>query len=912
MGTTKYVYQFGRGEADGHAKQKELLGGKGANLAEMCRLGIPVPPGFTISTEACTYYYSNGKDQLVSILTDQVKAGVAFVEETMGTKFGDNERPCLLSVRSGARVSMPGMMDTVLNLGLNDQAVEGLSRQTNNPWMAWDSYRRFVQMYGDVVLDMKPTNKEDQDSFEEIIDEVKEARGIEKDTDLNIEDLKTLVTRFKKLVLDRTGVPFPENPEDQLWGAIMAVFGSWMNDRAIAYRAMNEIPGDWGTAVNVQAMVFGNMGDSSATGVAFTRDPATGENIFTGEYLINAQGEDVVAGIRTPQQITIEGSLRWAKLAHVDEDTRKREFPSLEETMPTVYNELNEIQQRLEEHYNDMQDLEFTIQEGKLWLLQTRTGKRTGAAMLRIAMEMLDEGAINEQTALLRQEPKKVDELLHDVFDPEAIARAEEIAKGLPASPGAATGQLVFFAEEADEWANQGKKVILARTETSPEDIQGMHAAQGILTTRGGMTSHAAVVARGMGKCCVSGAGTLHVDYHARTLNAGDKVFKEGDWVSLDGTQGKIYAGKVETRHPELSGDFGRLMDMTDKYARIKVRANADTPEDATVSQNFGAQGIGLCRTEHMFFEGERIWAIREMILADDLEGREKALAKLIPMQRGDFYSLFSIMKGKPVTVRLLDPPLHEFLPHEHEKQEEMAQRMNISLEKVHDKIESLAELNPMLGLRGCRLGNLYPEITTMQSRAILEAALDLKAEGQTIIPEIMIPLVGTKRELAQQREVIDTTAGKVFAERGDEVEYKVGSMIEVPRAALTANAIAEHADFFSFGTNDLTQMTWGYSRDDIQDFLPMYLKKGILDADPFQTIDTRGVGRLVETGTKLGREAHPGLKVGICGEHGGDPASIEFCDQIGLDYVSCSPYRIPIARLVSAQSAIKNAISVS
>ena len=910
MSVTQYVYRFGQGEAEGNAQQKELLGGKGANLAEMCRLGVPVPAGFTISTEACTHYYQKGREQLMHLLADQVKQGVAFVESQMGTLFGDNERPCLLSVRSGARVSMPGMMDTVLNLGLNDQAVEGLTRQTGNAWMAWDSYRRFVQMYADVVLGMKPTNKEDNDPFEEIIEEVKEQRGIERDTDLTLDDLKTLVSRFKQLVLDRTGEGFPEKPEDQLWGAILAVFGSWRNDRAKAYRALNDIPEEWGTAVNVQAMVFGNMGDDSATGVAFTRDPATGEDLFTGEYLINAQGEDVVAGTRTPQQITLEGSRRWAVLAQVDEETRAREFPSLEETMPEVYAELDEIQQQLEDHYSDMQDLEFTIQAGKLWLLQTRTGKRTGAAMLRIAMEMLDEGRIDERQALLRQEPKKMDELLHDVFNPDALAQAEQIGKGLPASPGAATGQLVFFAEDAAEWAAQGKRVILARTETSPEDIQGMNAAQGILTTRGGMTSHAAVVARGMGKCCISGAGGLIVNYRNRTLTAEGKTFNEGDWISLDGTQGKIYAGKIETRSPELSGYFGRLMDLSERYGRIQVRANADTPEDARVSLNFGAKGIGLCRTEHMFFAEERIWAIREMILAEDQEGRKRALNQLLPMQRSDFASLFEIMIDRPITIRLLDPPLHEFLPQEEEKQVEMAQRMNVPLERVQQKIASLAELNPMLGLRGCRLGNLYPEITIMQSRAIIEAALDLKAKGQTVIPEIMVPLVGTKRELAQQREIIDSTAEQVFAERGDEVEYKVGSMIEVPRAALSANAIAVHADFFSFGTNDLTQMTWGYSRDDIQDFLPIYLQKGILDADPFQTIDTRGVGKLIETGTQLGREAQPGLKVGICGEHGGDPASIEFCDQAGLDYVSCSPYRIPVARLVAAQSAIKQSVN--
>ena len=913
MAPIKYVYAFGDVHSEGTASQKELLGGKGANLAEMSRLGIPVPPGFTITTEACTHFYEKGKGTLIGMLTEQVEAGVRHIEQIMGTSFGDPAQPCLLSVRSGARVSMPGMMDTVLNLGLNDEVVEGLARKTDNPRMAWDSYRRFVQMYGDVVMDMKPASKEDHNPFEVIIEDLKAERGVALDTQLTVEDLKELVQRFKAAIQNITGQKFPTDPREQLWGAVLAVFNSWRNQRAVTYRALNGIPEEWGTAVNVQAMVFGNMGDSSATGVAFTRDPATGENQFMGEYLINAQGEDVVAGIRTPQQVTLVGSRHWAQLAGVTEADRAAHYPSLEEAMPEIYQQLYAFQQKLEAHYRDMQDLEFTIQEGKLWLLQTRNGKRTGAAMVKIAMDMLEEGSITAETALLRQEAGKMDELLHDVFDPEALAQATDIAKGLPASPGAATGQLVFFADDAAEWAEQGKSVILTRQETSPEDIQGMYASAGILTARGGMTSHAAVVARGMGKCCVSGAGALQIDYRARTLTVEGQVLKEGDWISINGSDGKVYAGKIATRHPELSGDFGQLMALTDRFARMQVRANADTPEDAQVALNFGATGIGLCRTEHMFFQAERVSAIREMILAEDLTGRQKALDKLLPMQRGDFEGIFAVMNGadRPTTIRLLDPPLHEFLPKEEAQQREMAANLGVSFEQVRQKVEDLSETNPMLGLRGCRVGNLYPEITAMQTRAIIEAALNVKANQDIeVVPEIMVPLVSEPEELRRQRETITETAEAVFAERGTRVAYKVGSMIEIPRAALVANELAEHADFFSFGTNDLTQLAYGFSRDDTEDFMPVYIKKGIMHKDPFQSLDRRGVGQLVKLGTELGRQTDVSLKIGICGEHGGDPSSIEFCNEMGLDYVSCSPYRIPIARLVAAQSQLQTELA--
>jgi len=905
---TKYVYTFGAGKAEGRATDKNLLGGKGANLAEMNHIGVPVPAGFTITTEVCTIYTNEGKDKTVALIKEQVEAGVKHIEKIMRLSFGDRENPLLVSVRSGARASMPGMMDTVLNLGLNDDAVVGLAKKSGNERFAWDSYRRFVQMYGDVVLGMKPENKDDIDPFEEIIEEVKKARGVENDVDLTVDDLKALVNRFKVAVKKVTGHDFPTDPWDQLWGAIGAVFGSWNNERAIVYRRMENIPAEWGTAVNVQAMVYGNMGDNSATGVAFTRDAATGENIFNGEYLINAQGEDVVAGIRTPQQITLEGSKRWAKLAGISEEDRKNKYPSLEEAMPEVYQQLCEVETRLENHYKDMQDLEFTIQDGRLWLLQTRTGKRTGAAMVNIAMDMLEEGMIDEKTAVLRVAPNRLDELLHPVFNTDALANASVVAKGLPASPGAATGRIVFFADEAQEWASRGEDVILVRIETSPEDLAGMDAAKGILTARGGMTSHAAVVARGMGKCCVSGAGSLKIDYKARTMITKGKTFKEGDWISLNGSTGEVIDGKVETKDPELSGNFGKLMNLCDKYTRMHVRTNADTPKDSVVARNFGARGIGLTRTEHMFFEGERIKAVREMILAENEEGRRKALAKLLPMQRSDFEGIFEAMDGLPVTIRLLDPPLHEFVPHEEANQKEMADEMGISVEEVKNKVESLSEFNPMLGHRGCRLGNTYPEITEMQVRAILEAALNCKARGIDAKPEIMVPLIGTKKELEMQTEIIRNTAEKVFAEKDQKIDYMVGTMIEIPRAALTADEIAEVAEFFSFGTNDLTQMTFGYSRDDAGKFLPIYIDKGILEVDPFQVLDQTGVGQLVEMGTQKGRSTRPNLKVGICGEHGGEPSSVKFCHKVGMNYVSCSPYRVPIARLAAAQAAIEDA----
>jgi len=905
---SKYVYTFGDGKAEGKASDKNLLGGKGANLAEMNLIGVPVPAGFTITTEVCTNYTNEGKEKTVTVIREQVEAGVKHIENIMGAKFGDRDNPLLVSVRSGARASMPGMMDTVLNLGLNDDAVAGLAKKSDNARFAWDSYRRFVQMYGDVVLGMKPESKEDIDPFEEIIEGIKESKGVENDTELTVEDLKDMVSQFKSAVKKVTGHDFPTNPWDQLWGAIAAVFGSWNNDRAIVYRRMEGIPGEWGTAVNVQAMVYGNMGDNSATGVAFTRDAGTGENIFNGEYLINAQGEDVVAGIRTPQQITLEGSKRWAKLATVSEEERRTKYPSLEEAMPVVYKQLSDVETKLENHYKDMQDLEFTIQDGRLWLLQTRNGKRTGSAMVNIAIEMLEEGMIDEKTAIMRVGPNRLDELLHPVFNTDALANAKVIAKGLPASPGAATGKIVFFADEAQEWAARGEKVILVRIETSPEDLAGMDAAQGILTARGGMTSHAAVVARGMGKCCVSGAGSVKIDYKLRTMKSDGVTYKEGDWISLNGSTGEVMEGKVETKDPELSGNFGKLMDLCDKYTKMLVRTNADTPKDSQVARNFGAKGIGLTRTEHMFFEGERIKAVREMILAENEAGRRKALARLLPMQRSDFEGIFEAMDGLPVTIRLLDPPLHEFVPHEEANQKEMAEEMGISVEEVKNKVESLAEFNPMLGHRGCRLGNTYPEITEMQARGIIEAALNCKAKGIDAKPEIMVPLIGTVKEYKMQADIIRATAEKVFEEKGARIDFMVGTMIEIPRAALTADEVAKEAEFFSFGTNDLTQMTFGYSRDDAGKFLPIYIEKGLLEVDPFQVLDQAGVGQLVEMGTKKGRSTRPNLKVGICGEHGGEPSSVKFCHKVGMNYVSCSPYRVPIARLAAAQAAIENA----
>ncbi len=907
MSKAKYVYLFGNRQAEGNAKMKNLLGGKGANLAEMNLIGVPVPPGFTITTEVCTLYNEKGRDYAVNLIKEDVIKAIAHVENIMGMKFGDQQNPLLVSVRSGARASMPGMMDTVLNLGLNDKAVEGIAAKSGNPRFAWDSYRRFVQMYGDVVLGMKPESKESEDPFEIIIDEMKKSRGVALDTDLTTDDLKELVKQFKAAVKKQTGHDFPEDPWEQLWGAIMAVFDSWMNERAILYRKLNKIPDEWGTAVNVQAMVFGNMGDNSATGVAFTRDAATGENIFNGEYLINAQGEDVVAGIRTPQQITLEGSRRWAKLANISEEERAEKYPSLEESMPEVYKDLYEVQDKLEKHYRDMQDMEFTIQDGKLWLLQTRNGKRTGAAMVKIAMDMLKEKLINKDEAIMRVEPDKLDELLHPVFDKDAVTKAEVVAKGLPASPGAAAGQVVFHADDAEKWAAEGKKVVLVRIETSPEDLKGMNSAEGILTARGGMTSHAAVVARGMGKCCVSGAGSIKVDYKARTLEMGGHKYKEGDYISLNGSTGEVYDGMIKTVDPEMSGYFGQLMKLADKKARLAVRTNADTPHDAQVARDFGAKGIGLCRTEHMFFGGDKIIAMREMILAEDEQGRRKALEKLLPMQRKDFEGIFEAMHGLPVTVRLLDPPLHEFVPHDEKGQKEMAKVMGVSVATIKAKVEALSEFNPMLGHRGCRLGNTYPEITEMQSRAIIEAALNLKTRKIDARPEIMIPLTGTLAEMKMQENIVRSTIEKVFEERGMRIDYLVGTMIEVPRAALTADKIAQSAEFFSFGTNDLTQMTFCYSLDDAGKFLPVYLEKGILKNDPFQVLDQEGVGQLVEMAVKKGRKTRKKIKLGICGEHGGEPSSIEFCHRVGLHYVSCSPYRVPIARLAAAQANIMN-----
>lgn len=903
----KRVYTFGDGKAEGDAGMRNLLGGKGANLAEMNLLGMPVPPGFTITTEVCTEYTQYGKDEVVNRIQKEVEAAVAHVETLTGKKFDDPANPLLVSVRSGARASMPGMMDTVLNLGMNDATVESLANKSGNPRFAWDSYRRFVQMYGDVVLGMKPKSKNDIDPFEEIMDKVKEDKGVKLDTELGVEDLKNLVKLFKGAVKEFTGKDFPDSAWEQLWGGICAVFDSWMNERAILYRRMNQIPEEWGTAVNVQAMVYGNMGENSATGVAFSRDAATGENLFNGEYLINAQGEDVVAGIRTPQQITLEGSRRWAALQGISEDERKSKYPSLEEAMPVCAQELFKIADNLEEHYKDMQDMEFTIQDGKLWMLQTRNGKRTGAAMVKIAMDLLRAGEIDEKTVLVRMEPQKLDELLHPVFEKAALKRAKVAAKGLPASPGAATGQIVFSADEAEAWAEKKRKVILVRIETSPEDLRGMAVAQGILTMRGGMTSHAAVVARGMGKCCVSGAGEIKIDYKEKTVEMGGKVYNEGDWISLNGSTGEVYDGQVPTTEPELDGDFGSIMNLAAKYTKTLVRTNADSPRDAKQARAFGAQGIGLCRTEHMFFEGDRIKSVREMILASDEEGRRAALAKLLPMQRGDFEGIFEAMDGYGVTIRLLDPPLHEFVPHQTATQKELADEMGISLAEVKAKVDSLEEFNPMLGHRGCRLGITYPEITEMQTRAIIEAAIACKRRGIDVHPEIMIPLVGSLKEIQHQANIINETAGKVFDEQGESLPYLVGTMIEVPRAALTANEIASVADFFSFGTNDLTQMTFGFSRDDAPKFLKFYKENGIIKTDPFEVLDQEGVGQLVEMGVKKGRATNPDLKVGICGEHGGEPSSVKFCAKLGMNYVSCSPFRVPIARVAAAQAAIED-----
>ncbi len=902
----KRVYLFGDGKAEGNASMREQLGGKGANLAEMNLIGVPVPPGFTITTDTCNEYYAVGQEKIVELLKDDVLSAVKHIEDLMNSKFGSVENPLLVSVRSGARASMPGMMDTILNLGLNDEVAEGMVRKTNNPHFVYDSYRRFVQMYGDVVLGMKPVNKEDIDPFEAIIEKVKEEQGVVLDKDLSVESLKKLVVLFKNAIKEQTGSDFPTDPMVQLWGAICAVFRSWMNDRAILYRKMEGIPDEWGTAVSVMAMVFGNMGDTSATGVCFSRDAATGENVFNGEYLINAQGEDVVAGIRTPQQITKLGSIRWAERAGVSEEDRVAKYPSMEEAMPELFRELDALQEKLEKHYRDMQDMEFTVQEGKLWFLQTRNGKRTGTAMVKIAMDLVREGLIDEKTAILRCEPQKLDELLHPVFDKFALSKAKVITQGLPASPGAACGQIVFHADDAQTWCQNGHKVIMVRLETSPEDLVGMQSAEGILTARGGMTSHAAVVARGMGKCCVSGAGGITVNYKTKTLEIDGVTYREGDYISLNGTTGQVYEGEIQTRAAELSGDFKALMDLCDKYSTMEVRTNADTPRDAELARAFGAKGIGLTRTEHMFFDDKKIIAMREMILADTAADRRKALEKLLPYQREDFYGILKAMDGLPVNIRLLDPPLHEFVPHDAAGQEIMAKDMNVGIEEIRRRVSSLAENNPMLGHRGCRLGITFPEITEMQTRAILGAACQLKKEGYDPHPEIMVPLIGILYELKQQKEVIERTASEVFAEEGVEVKYEIGTMIETPRAALTAEKIATASEYFSFGTNDLTQMTFGYSRDDIASFLPAYLEKKILKVDPFRVLDRNGVGKLIKMAVESGRKVKPGMRMGICGEHGGEPSSVKFCAKVGMNYASCSPFRVPIARLAAAQAAVE------
>ena len=901
----KTIYTFGNGSAEGSADMRDLLGGKGANLAEMNLIGVPVPPGFTITTDVCRLYNKDGRDAVIALIKEDVEKAVAHIESLTGNKFNDPTNPQLVSVRSGAPVSMLCRIDTVLNLGINDAVAETLAIKSGNPRFAWDSYRRFVQMYGDVVLGMKPKNKTDIDPFEAIIEEAKEKKGVKLDTELDVDDLKELVVKFKAAVKENTGKDFPTSAWDQLWGAIQAVFDSWNNDRAILYRQMNQIPEEYGTAVNVQAMVYGNMGNNSATGVCFSRDAATGENLFNGEYLINAQGEDVVAGVRTPQQIMTEGSRRWAALQGISEEERAANYPSLEESMPECAAQLVEIQAKLENHYHDMQDMEFTIQDGKLWLLQTRNGKRTGAAMVKIAMDLLREGAIDEKTVLKRMEPNKLDELLHPVFDKVAAKSAKVMTKGLAASPGAASGKIVFFADDAEAWAERGEEVIMVRIETSPEDLRGMAVANGILTAHGGMTSHAAVVARGMGKCCVSGAGEIVIDYKAKTVAMGGKVYNEGDCISLNGTTGEVYDGLVSTVEPEIGGDFKAIMDLAEKYTKMVVYTNADSPKDAKKAREFGAVGIGLCRTEHMFFEGDRIKAVREMIIADNVEERKIALAKILPLQRGDFEGIFEVMDGYDVTIRLLDPPLHEFVPKTPEAIAEMAEITGKSVEEIDHICHSLEEVNPMLGHRGCRLGNTYPEITEMQARAIIEAALNMQKKGIEVHPKIMVPLVGVKEELKRQAEIINATAQKVFAERGETVAYKVGTMIEIPRAALIADEIAEYADFFSFGTNDLTQMTFGYSRDDIGKFIGDYKKLGLVKNDPFAILDQNGVGKLVTMGTQLGRKTKPELNVGVCGEHGGEPSSVKFCAGLNMNYVSCSPYRVPIARVAAAQHAV-------
>ncbi|HQT87246.1 MAG TPA: pyruvate, phosphate dikinase [Acidiphilium sp.] len=880
---TQYVYSFGPGASDGSAALRNLLGGKGANLAEMASIGLPVPPGFTITTEVCTAYYDNGH-RYPSDLAEQAQAALAKIEATTGRKFGDKHKPLLVSVRSGARVSMPGMMDTVLNLGLNDVTVQGLAEGAGDARFAWDSYRRFIQMYGSVVLDV-PHHR-----FEDIIEHVKQDKGVSEDTQLSAQDWHRVVESYKDVVHAETGKPFPQDPQDQLWGAIGAVFGSWMNQRAVTYRRLHDIPADWGTAVNVQAMVFGNMGNDCGTGVCFTRDPSTGLNAFYGEYLLNAQGEDVVAGIRTPLPL----SETYAKPGET----------SLERAMPDAYAELVRVRDVLERHYRDMQDIEFTIERGKLYMLQTRNGKRTAAAGVRMAVEMAQAGLIDEREAVRRINPQSLDQLLHPTLDPKAPRR--KLSSGLPASPGAASGIAVFSADEAEMRSQKGESVILVRIETSPEDIHGMHAARGILTTRGGMTSHAAVVARGMGRPCVAGAGGLHVDYAAKTLSAGGVTVQAGEMLTIDGATGEIFVGAVPMIEPALSGEFSILMGWADEFRRLKVRANAETPLDAETARKFGAEGIGLSRTEHMFFDPERIGAVRQMIMAGDERGRRLALDRLLPFQRRDFTDLFRIMAGMPVTIRLLDPPLHEFLPHGEAELAEIAEALGMNTAAIHQRAAELAETNPMLGHRGCRLGISFPEIYEMQARAIFEAALDIAVEtGHAPVPEIMIPLVGLKRELEITRGQIETVAQAVFTERGAKIAYSIGTMIELPRAAITADTIATAADFFSFGTNDLTQTVFGLSRDDAGKFLPRYIETGILAKDPFVTLDIEGVGAMVRIAAEKGRSVKPDLKLGICGEHGGDPASIAFCEEIGLDYVSCSPYRVPVARLAAAQAAI-------
>ena len=887
----KWVYSFGDGRAEGKASLRNLLGGKGAGLAEMANLGLPVPPGFTITTDLCTYYYTHDK-QYPKDLRGQVEKALVQVGRITGKTFGDKSNPLLVSVRSGARASMPGMMDTVLNLGLNDETVEALAKKSGDRRFAYDSYRRFITMYSDVVLGVG------HEHFEELLDHHKERQGYSLDTDLSADDWAELVVRYKKRVKDELGRDFPQGPHEQLWGAIGAVFGSWMNQRAITYRKLHNLPESWGTAVNVQAMVFGNMGDTSATGVAFTRNPSTGERKLYGEFLINAQGEDVVAGIRTPQEISEEAR----KEAGSDK-------PSMEYTLPKAYAELKRIYNALERHYRDMQDLEFTVEQGKLWMLQTRSGKRTAKAALRIAVELAHEGLISKNDAILRIDPLTLDQLLHPTIDPRAHRRV--IATGLPASPGAATGEIVFSPDEAAQLKADGRKVVLVRVETSPEDIHGMHAAEGILTTRGGMTSHAAVVARGMGKPCVSGAGSLRVDYAGGSMTAGGQTFKKGDYITVDGSTGQVLAGKVEMIEPQLSGEFATLIGWADKVRKLGVRANADTPTDAKAAVRFGAEGIGLCRTEHMFFDEARIQAVREMILADDEKTRRAAIAKLLPMQRADFVELFVIMAGRPVTIRLLDPPLHEFLPHGEEEIAEVAAAMGADPAKLAARASELSEFNPMLGFRGCRIAIAYPEIAEMQARAIFEAAIDAaKRTGKPVVPEVMVPLIATKAEFDLVKARIDAMAQEVAREKGAKVNYQVGTMIELPRASLMAGEIAETAEFFSFGTNDLTQTTFGISRDDAASFLGIYTARGILPVDPFVSIDTQGVGELVKIGVERGRKVRPKLKVGICGEHGGDPASITFCHEARLDYVSCSPFRVPIARLAAAQAALGKAVA--